>query len=318
MGPAIGRSIGQGFRVANGSWAGMACYAGCWAGVFMLVFLAMVLSGVPQELFRAPASTPPSQDQAAPQDAVAPAPTPAAGEITPADQEGEMAPVDQDRLVREWLGRAWPIVGLVVLLVLAAGAWLYGGQIGYLAARLRGQPATVATFFASGTAAFWPVLGSSLLSLAVTGGMGLAIGLVVLVFSGLPIAVSRVLNVIVVVAGVVAMVWVLVRLSLWFVAVVVDRRGPLGGLRASVEATRGKWWKTFGLLALLVVIGMSATVVFNLLAGLGAALGGPGGAVLQVVVTILQLLIVNLYLGFAITAALIRFYEDAKTPAAQP
>ncbi len=315
MGPAIGRSIGQGFRAANGSWAGMACYAGCWVGVFMLVFLVMALSGVPRELFRAPASTTPPPAQAAPQDAVAPAglaapaPTPAAGGT---------AAANQNRLVREWLGRAWPIVGLVALLVLAAGAWLAGGQIGYLVARLRGQPATVATFFASGTAAFWPMLGSLLLSWAVTGGMGLAIGLVVLVFSGLPIAVSRVLNVIVMVAGVVAMVWVLVRLSLWFVAVVVDRRGPLGGLRASVEATRGKWWKTFGLLALLVMIGMSATVVCNLLAGLGAVLGGPGGAVLQVVVTILQLLIVNLYLGFAITAALIRFYEDAKAPAAQP
>jgi len=294
----------------------MACYAGCWAGVFLLVFLAMALSGVPRELFRAPASTTPPPAKAAPADAVAPAEPAAPAPTTAA--AGAVVPTDQNRLVREWLGHAWPMVGLVVLLVLAAGAWLYGGQIGYLTARLRGQPATASTFFASGTTTFWPVLGSSLLSLAVTGGMGLAIGLVVLVFSGLPIAVSRVLNVIVVVAGVVAVVWVLVRLSLWFVAVVVDQRGPLGGLRASVEATRGKWWKTFGLLALLGVIGMSATVALNLLAGLGAVLGGPGGAVLQAVVTILQMLIVNLYLGFAITAALIRFYEDTKAPAAQP
>lgn len=301
MGPAIGRSIGQGFRAANGSWAGMACYAGCWAGVFLLVFLAMALSGVPRELFQAPVSATPPPTQAAPADAVAPA-----------------APADQNRLVGEWLGRAWPMVGLVALLVLAAGAWLYGGQIGYLAARLRGQPATVATFFASGTTAFWPVLGSSLLSLAITAGAALVIALVAVLLSALPTTVAGVVGVVLVAAGVAALAWALVRMAFWFVAVVADQRGPLGGLRASFEATRGKWWKTFGLLALLVVIGMSATVVFNLLAGLGAVLGGSGGAVLQIVVTILQVLLVNLYLGFAITAALIRFYEDAKAPPAHP
>jgi hypothetical protein len=294
----------------------MACYAGCWVGVFMLAFLAMALSGVPKELFQAPASTLPLPAQAAPQDAVAPAPTPAEGEMAPVDAEGERSPADQDRVVRQWLSRAWPIVGLVVLLVLAAGAWLYGGQIGYLTARLRGQPATVATFFSSGTTAFWPVLGSSLFSLVITAGVVLVIALVAWLLSALPTTAAGIVGVVLVAAGVVALVWVLVRMMFWFIAVVADRRGPLAGLRASVEATRGKWWKTFGLLALLMVIGMGAAVTFNLLAGLGTVLGGPVGTVLQVVVTILQLLIVNLYLGFASTAALICFYEDAKAPTA--
>ena len=314
MGPAIGRSVGQGFRVANGSWAGMACYAGCWVGVFLLAFLAMALSGIPRELFRAPALTPPttqavSEETVAPADPAAPAPAPAVGRATT---------IDQDRMVREWLGHAWPIVALVVLLVLAAGAWLYGAQIGYLVARLRGQPSTAATFFASGKAAFVPVLISSLLSLVVTAGVGLVIALVAGLLSVLPTAAAGVLGVLLVAAGVVALAWVLVRMVFWFIAVVADRRSPLAGLRASVEATRGKWWKTFGLLALVMVIGMGAAVVFNLLGGLGAVLGGPIGIALQVVVTILQLVTVNLYLGFAITAALIRFYEDAKAPAPQP
>ena len=313
MGPAIGRSIGQGFRVANRSWAGMACYAGCWVGVFMLAFLAMALSGVPQELFQAPAESPPPPAQTAPQDAVAPADSTA---LTPTPAAGGTTAEFQDPVVREWLGRAWPILVCVILLVLAAGAWLYGGQIGYLTARLRGQPATVATFFSSGKTAFWPVLGSSLLSLAITAGVVLVIALVAWLLSALPTTAAGIVGVVLVAAGVVALVWVLVRMMFWFIAVVADRRGPLAGLRASIEVTRGKWWKTFGLLALLMVIGMGAAVTFNLLAGLGTVLGGPVGTVLQVVVTILQLLIVNLYLGFASTAALICFYEDAKAPTA--
>jgi hypothetical protein len=320
MAPAIGRSLKQGFQVANRSWAGMGIYAGGWVIVFAVAFLGFLLSGAPQEAFQAPAVRAPAAAAPAAVPDVA-APTDAAAVPAPADAAVDPAPpaqptTAQQAAMAEWIGRAWPLLAVLVLVVIAASTWLYAGQIGYLAARVRGEPATVATFLSSASRAFGLLLASSLLMLVAVAGVGLVVVLIGAVLSALPSAVAGVLGAVLLVAGVAAITWVMVRAAFWFIAVVADARGPVAGLRASLAATRGKWWNTCGLLVVLFAMAISVLVVLNLLGGLGEILGGGVGTVLQVLVALAQVLLLNLYLGFVFIAASIRFYEDAKAPAA--
>lgn len=307
MAPAIKRSIGDGFRAANRSWAGIGIYAGGWALILLVAVLGLVLTGVPQEAFQAPEAIPAASvdeagalDETAAVDGTAPEPS--------AEAQAAMG---------GWVSRAWPVLTLLVLIVIAASTWLYAGQIGYLVARVRGGSPTVATFVSSGTRAFVPLLLTSLLMLAVVAGLGLLVVLSGAVLSALPEAVAGILGGLILVAGSAAMVWLMVRAAFWFIAVVADNRGPVAGLRASLAVTKGKWLKTFGLLAGLFGIAIASVVVLNLLSGLGEVVGGPAGGAVQLLVALAQIVILNLYFGFAFIAASIRFYEDAKAPVTQ-
>lgn len=315
MAPAVGRSLKQGFRTANHSWAGIGIYAGGWVAVFVIAFLGFLLTGAPQEAFQAPTIAGPVVSPDVIDETAGP-------ETVGTDDVGAVAApeptVDAQRAMADWIGRAWPLLALLILIVMAASTWLYAGQIGYLATRVRGQPATVATFISSGTRAFGPLLAASLLMLAAVAGVGLVVVLVGALLAILPDVLAGVLGGVLLVAGVVTIAWLMVRAAFWFIAVVADARGPVAGLRASLAATRGKWWKTCGLLAVLFAVAIGALVVLNLLGGLGEVIGGAVGTVLQVVVALAQVVILNLYLGFAFIATSIRFYEDAKVPVAQP
>lgn len=52
MEPGIGRSIREGFRAANRSWAGMGFFLGCWFLVTMIAVVLLSLTRPPQELFQ--------------------------------------------------------------------------------------------------------------------------------------------------------------------------------------------------------------------------------------------------------------------------
>lgn len=52
MEPGIGRSIREGFRVANRSWAGIGFFLGCWFLVTMIAVVLLSLTRPPQELFQ--------------------------------------------------------------------------------------------------------------------------------------------------------------------------------------------------------------------------------------------------------------------------
>jgi hypothetical protein len=110
------------------------------------------------------------------------------------------------------------------------------------------------------------------------------------------------------------MVWLGVRLAFWPLAVVIDRRGPIAGLSATFRATRGRWMSLFGLMALFGLMGFGLWLVGVLLEVAGRAVGGPveGGIA---IVSSVAILAANLFLGFTSLAALIRFYEDAKSVA---
>lgn len=338
MTPGIGRSVKEGFRAANRSWACMGVVAGLSVGIILIVLVVALVSFFvtvsPAELARETAAPEPDTQQVAPE-ATAPE-----TEATPVDVFNELntaddvaLPVqdattgqaeDTDRLFREWLQRAWPVLLLVALLAVAAFTWLYGGQIGYLAQRVTTQQASLSTFWAAGGRAFGPLVGASLLGLLVFGGgllvVALLTGLVAAFAGPTPHWALVTVAVLFYLALFIGWVWLSIRLAFWFISIVVDRSGPLTGLKASFRATRGRWWRIFGLSALLGLIGIGVWVPFGLLDAAGTMVGGRAGPLISIISSLLLNGVANLYLGFASSAAFIRFYEDTKSaqPSASP
>ena len=298
MAPGIGRSFREGFRAAGRSWAGIGVFAAGWLIIILLVILGVALTNPPADLFRGQqaALTTPDAPSAAT------AARPAAD--TPA--------------MEAWFGRAWPMLLLAFLFVITANVWLTGGQLGYLAARMRGQPAGVSEFWRSAGRAFGPLLGGTVLAFLVQAALVLFVLINGWILSllpgggrGWPLVLFAVL---VWTPAIAALLWILIRLSLWFVAIVVDRLGPVAGLKASFRMTRGYWWKLAGMGLLLALISYGVWLPVGLLEWAGSAAGGAAAMIFGVVGNLLGT-VASLYVGFAMVAAFIQFYADAK-PAA--
>lgn len=329
MGPGIGRSIQAGFRTTNASWAVMGLFAVVWVAVISLVMIGVVLTRPPQEALR---------PEAAPEATVIPKPaaateTEATGtEATSTAAVKEPAPESQatatsaaatraerERLAEEWFKRSWPMLLMCFLLLMAANLLTSAGQIGYLVRAIREGRAPVSECWTSGARAFGPLLGGLLLWALGLGLFALCAGLVSVLISVsskvLPSAATAVLSVLLVLASFAALVWVGVQLSLWFVAIVADRLGPVKGLAASLRAIKGNWWRMAGLAFLLVLISGGVWAVCGIPGWLGGFAGDATGAALSIVGSLLRLAS-SIYFGFVTIAALIRFYEDTKSPSA--
>lgn len=339
MQPSIGRSIGQGFRVASRMWAGIGVFAGCSIALMVVTGLLVALTRPPEELF----TERPAAEQAAPTPPpTTPAETPdvtesldSSGDVTasaPAAASAASAPdaeaaarQEDERRVRvigDWVGRAWPVLLLCFLLFTVAKVWLTGGQLGYVAARIADPHARIVTFFHAGGRAFWALLRGWLLMAAAFIVAVLAMLIIILIMGGLArvmpgwlLAVLAVLLTLALIAGV---VWLSVKLLLWFIAIVVDGIGPLAGLRASVRATRGAWWPLAGLSVLLGAVSLGVGLVLVIGEWVGRVIGGPAGMILTVL-TSLVYMVGYFYLLFVSSVAFVQWYIDAKSrPAAAP
>ena len=343
MKPEIGRSIKQGFVAANRSWAAIGLFIGSWVLVIIVALVGVALTKPPAALFQEPATTSKAEAPAVRPASPQPASTPATqktdlfNQLATTDAATPSAPnapspapdaaavrreeiAQRDRLAGEWFGRAWPVLFLVFLVVMAANLWLTGGQIGYLAKRVTAGQAKLSEFWASGTRAFGALVGGSLLSMAGLAGLALVGVLITVAFSVLAnIApnwgkiVLRLVGLILGLAILVGLIWLLVRLSFWFIAIVADRLGPIAGLRRSFRATRGQWWKIAGLGLLMSLISYGVWLPFGLLDWVSRQIGGAGEVGIGILSNLLGV-IASLYVGFAMLAAYIRFYEDANTP----
>jgi len=328
MAPGIGRVIGQGFRTAGRSWAGIGVFAAGWLLLWGAVTGLIALTGVPQELVVPPAPVteapaPLVEGGDAAKDLFGQMATPPAGEqplpvdpaVTPPQTQETAA---REQAMAEWFGRAWPALGLCVLIYAAITLWLMGGQIGYLAQRVTAQPARLSAYWTSGARAFGSLLGASLLGLLALAALGLLLSLFVAILSAMPTDLRVALGVIGLIVGVavlVGLVWVAVRLSFWFITIVVDRLGPLAGLKASFKTTRGRWWRVCGLGVSLGLISLAAYGGFMLLNALAGFMGGVGEIVV-ILLAVLLYLVAYVYLEFTRTAAYLHFYEAARAPSA--
>lgn len=242
-----------------------------------------------------------------------PPPTPTPEEVLREQQ------TERNRVIGEWLSRVWPLLLLFGVVLVAAGTWLSGGQLGYVIKRVTTQQADVSEFWITGTRAFGALLGASAMAWVGFVGLGLAILAIGFLFALLSKAVPTVglviLGLLLGLAAVVGLVWILVKLSFWFVAIVAERLGPLAGFKASLRITRGRWWPLFGLWVLVLVISFAARLPFGLLNWIGGLIGGGAALICSILATILGAL-ANLYVGFATLGTFVRFYEDVKsTPA---
>ena len=303
MTPSIGRSIREGFRAANRSWAGIGFFAASWCVTLVIVVGGVVLTRPPKT-----------------GDVAAPAPSSAATQAPNSPETASPAqprPTDeQQRLVGEWIGRAWPILLLCVLLFVGVSLWLYGGQLGYLAKRLSGEPTRVSEFWTAGSRTFGSLLVAFLLALLMIAGA--ALGIILLVWAGdllsraLPGWLLILLGVIAWGGALFGLLWLGIRLVFWSVAVVLDRLSALAGFRASFRVTRGYGWKILGFVLLLGAINFGAQMVFRALQALGLILGGTGALALIAIVFVANL-VAFFYLNFATLAAQVRYYQDAKS-----
>jgi hypothetical protein len=339
MEPGIGRSLKEGFRTAGQSWAGMGFFSGAWLAVILVIGLGILLTRPPAEVFEEPAVAgqpdlivPVERPGAAQVDdetgaeettlfnqleggVEAEPPEPAPDAVVP--ETGGVTADEQTRIAGDWVKGAWPVLLLCVLLAVAANVWLTGGQIGYLAGRVMAQPTKISAFWQHGTKAFGRLLGGSLLALAGVGIVALVVFLVGALMSALgrvaPEWLIVVISLLLGLAILAAIAWFVVRLSFWFITIVVEGRGPVAGLKDSFRATRGRWWKLFGLGALLAAISYGVMLLLGLLGLAGGAIGGPIATALSFLGNVLSI-VANLFLSFAGLAAYLRFYEDAKFP----
>ena len=215
------------------------------------------------------------------------------------------------RVIGQWFGRAWPLLLIALLLAAAGNVWLSGGQISYLAKQVSAQRAPVSEFWVAGSRAFLPLIGAWALSLAVAAAVVGVLALVAALLAILPEAARAVLGTLVAVGLLIGFVWLVVRLSFWFIAIVVEGVGPIAGLKASFRASRGRWWRLTGLGLLMVLLSYVASLPFALLGWLGSRIGGGAGVALGLAGNVGGILM-SLYVGFVMLAAYLRFYADTK------
>ena len=261
-------------------------------------------------------------DSATPADSAAPAeaPAPAAGAAPAAPVADTAAPVApapsgdagraaEEQAIQAWFSRAWPMLLLLVLVLAAASVWLSGGQIGYVVKQVMAGPASIAEFWKAANQAFIRLLGGSAIALA---------GILAATFAAAVLgAAPPVLATVVAVVLIAAAVWLVVRLSFWFIIIVTERLGPIAALGSSFRATQGRWWKIFAVGLVTGLISYSVVLVDRLIAWTANRLGGPLGMTLSLIGSLLGM-VASLYVTFAALAALVRFYEDVKTSARAP
>lgn len=341
MEPTIGRSLQEGFRTASRSWSGMAFFAGSWIAVTLVVVLSILITRPPAEIFEKEAAAP--RPAASLPDTAPPLPPAEVGltepGTTPADggdvfhqlestEPPPAAPADDNaersRIIEEWFGRAWPMLLISILLFITANVWLNGGQIAYLLKRVTAQQAPVAEFWTTGVRAFGALFGAWCLAVFGVGALALLIFLLAFVMSRIgqaaPSWLTGLFGIVLALALFGGLIWAAVRLVFWFIAIVAEQAGPVAGLKTTLRMTRGRWWRLFGLIAVLMLISFGVSAIFGAVEWAGKAVGGGIGSVIELLSNLAGV-VVNLFLGFAVTSALVRYYVDAKSssgPTASP
>ncbi len=140
---------------------------------------------------------------------------------------------------------------------------------------------------------FGSALTAGIIVLLAVGGVvvaGLIAWTIPLALVGTPNATSVFIAAALIVALMTPAIWLGVVLSMWSSVLVVEKRGVIGSLRRSFDLVRGRWWPTFGFLALVGLLGSVAIQLIQLVAiplsvvgdlGLGISIASLIGLVAQ-------------------------------------
>jgi hypothetical protein len=154
-----------------------------------------------------------------------------------------------------------PLLLVGGLISLVASPVILGANVKAAVDVIGGRPATVGSVL-GGTLAryFWllGLIGLYVLFLIAVVVAGAILGVIVVA------AHLAFLIAFIVLAAVVAAIWLGIRWALVLPVIFAENVGPIRALSRSFELTRGSWWKTVGILALLTI----------LIGIIGAALGG--------------------------------------------
>jgi hypothetical protein len=172
----------------------------------------------------------------------------------------------------------WPstLVGILLGLVTTGVATLIAADL------WTGGSATVGSALARTVRRLVPLVLSFTLLMLAAGLIGAGVTVVAGVALGLLGPLGVLVTVVVVPAGILALIVLLIRTTLVGPAVLLEGHGPLGGLKRSWALTRGSTWRLFGLLLLFGLIvsiasagsgTLSSYAVDRWIAGLGLALG---------------------------------------------
>ncbi len=171
---------------------------------------------------------------------------------------------------------------------------------------IEGAAPTVGAVWRSTLAKFWALLGVVFLGLLAV----IAAMIVPAILIGVAAAMDS--PALAVVMGLVtfgAVVWVYTRLSLSFAVVIVERTGPVAGLRRSWQLTRGRFWRVFGTLLLTYFI---VFIVLGLLVAASALIGAAFGATGAVILGAIAYLIGGIIITPLFTNVLTLLYYDGR------
>ena len=297
MNPSIKKAIGSGFNAANKSFLCMILYVSLWVVATLLVFLVMIPTKPPVQSLANVFKN--RSELAAPQ---------ANAAAAPGQEVKKREPTPEEKEIEQWFLRIWPVVMLMVLFLILAGIFLYGGQIGYLTKQIRGEPAKTSDFMTAASKSFIPLVGVYLLSFALIGApLLVGGGLIALSAKIFPTAFSILLSAVFIVSVLVLFAWLGVRLVFSGLAVPADHIGPIESLKTSFRITKGRFWNVVLFSVVLNLISLAVDVSFRLLNWIGGFMGGA-------LIFILAFLSIGIgiYLAFLKEAATIFYYDEAK------
>lgn len=165
--------------------------------------------------------------------------------------------------VQDALGGAVTGGSVAVVFSLLTSAVLTGALTAVVGKAVLGQPMSLAQAWSAVRPVLLRLIGLSLLT-------GLLVGLVVVVGSAVAVVLfllgtaGAVLGVLVVIASVLAAGYLYVRLSLAPCVLVLEKAGTMTSLKRSAVLVKGDWWRVFGILLLVAVIGAFVAATLTL------------------------------------------------------
>ncbi len=164
---------------------------------------------------------------------------------------------------------------VAIMLAVLTSAVLTGALTLVVGKAVLGEPMSLSQTWTSVRPVLLKLIGVSLLVLAIVGGVllaGTVVGALLIALG----AAGAVLGVLVFLATAAACVYVYVRLALAPCALVLERSGVRASLTRSGVLVKGDWWRVFGILLLVLVIGSFVSLTLQLpFEALGAgSLGG--------------------------------------------